>query len=176
MFFIEFDIIDNINFKGWVFLIILLNVLIYVFSLVVFFAVLFLSDLSILKITSNFRNLTYTSFSMNLLVFLFLSLAGLPPFISFAGKFFLFTFLFYNTNWILIILFFLFGSFTIYFYIQHLRLLFSKTKSFHILFKNKIFFLNFHLLYIIIFILFFLIFGIFFISDFFIYLSPFLFF
>lgn len=160
--------------KSWLFLLIFLNVYVYICSLLVFFSILFLTDVSLFKLTSNFKTLTQLSFSFNSLVFLFLTLAGLPPFLSFVGKFFFFVFLFYNTNVLVIFIFFLFNCFVIYFYIQHLRLLWTKAKSFPTFFKKNFFFCNFYVVYVIVFVLFFLIFGVFFIPDIFIYLSPFI--
>ena len=76
-------------------------------------------DLKILN-SSNFFLLT--------IIFLFLSLAGIPPLVGFIGKF-LMLILFFNQNYFLfIILFFLLNLFMIYFYIQNLRFLWRKTK------------------------------------------------
>lgn len=160
--------------KAWIFVLILLNIYIYVLTLLTFFSILFLSNMFFFKITTNLRIFAQTVFNFNALVFLFLSLAGMPPFLSFIGKFFLFVCLLINDNVMFTFFFFLFNSFVIYFYVQHLRLFWTKKRNITNFFKNNFIFLNFNLYFLITFFLFFLIFGGFFITDVYIYLSPFL--
>lgn len=152
--------------NNWFFVLILVNIFIYIITLVAFFSLINLTNNFLLKSSDNFKNLAQTTFLYNCVVFLFLSLAGMPPLVSFVGKFFLFSLIFSNLNYLLIIVFFLFNCIVIYFYIQHLRfLIFNKKNSdFSVLQFFKKYSINLYFLITLIFA--FLIFGSIFFADF----------
>lgn len=152
--------------NNWFFVLILVNIFIYIITLVVFFSLINLTNNFLLKSSDNFKNLAQTTFLYNCVVFLFLSLAGMPPLISFVGKFFLFSLIFSNLNYLIIIIFFLFNCIVIYFYIQHLRFLIFKQKNsdFLVLKFYRQYSVNLYVLVILIFS--FLIFGSIFFTDF----------
>lgn len=151
---------------NWIFVFIFLNVLIYCLTLIVFFTLISMTSAVLLKSTDNFKNLSQTIFIYSVLIFIFLTLAGMPPFLSFFSKFFLFILIFKNIQYISICFFFLFNCFTIYFYVQHLKFLTFKKKQtdFLIYFFYKTYSIN--SLFWIILIIFLLIFGGLFFFDF----------
>lgn len=55
-------------------------------------------------------------------------MAGIPPLAGFVGKFLLFNFLFFMQKYFIIFLFSFLNFFSIYFYIQNLRFIISKTQ------------------------------------------------
>lgn len=55
-------------------------------------------------------------------------MAGIPPLMGFVGKFLLFNFLFLSQKYIYIFIFSILNFFSIYFYIQNLRFIISKTQ------------------------------------------------
>jgi NADH:ubiquinone oxidoreductase subunit 2 (subunit N) len=108
-----------------------------------------------------------------------ISLAGVPPLLGFIGKFLLFIFLIKSSNWLIIIFFSLINFFVIYFYIQNLRFLVTKTLFFFFNFQNYYVFFNFNLILLLVLLNTLNFFGILFIDDFillFSYASSFLFF
>jgi NADH-quinone oxidoreductase subunit N len=88
------------------FIIIILNSIIYLISLIVFFNLLFLIDTNLFKTLNEFKGLMQTNFMSILCVFSFISLAGLPPFLGFIGKFFMFLFIFNKCNFLFFFVFF----------------------------------------------------------------------
>ncbi len=106
-----------------------MNVYIYVFILYLFFSILFVFDVKKLKTLNNLKVLNrYNFFSITILL-VFLSMSGIPPLAGFIGKFLLFNFLFLTQKYIFVIFFSLLNFFSIYFYIQNLRFLISKTQQ-----------------------------------------------
>ena len=100
----------------------------------------------------------------NIILLLFLSLTGLPPFIMFFIKFNYLINILYKTNFFVIILIFIIFFLNMLFYIQ---IFFHKNHQIHLVYKkNKKKIINFNLVYIIIFFLFFNFFSILFFSDF----------
>ena len=69
-------------------------------------------------------------------------MAGIPPLMGFVGKFLLFNFLFLSQKYIYIIVFSSLNFFSIYFYIQNLRFLVSKTQSMYFLVAGFYVFFN----------------------------------
>lgn len=158
--------------KELVFIITTLNLITYCCTLLSFFSLFFLLNLNHLKNLNELKIYSQVNFYFNTNVFVFLSLAGLPPFLGFFNKFFLFFFIFNNFNIFYFSLFFLLNCFSIYFYIQNLRSLISKKVESSSAYLNNFANFNFSLTFFVIIIQFFLIFGVFFIPDFLIMLSP----
>ena len=98
--------------------------------------------------------------------FSLLSLAGMPPLLGFVGKFLLLIFLAYKNQFLLFIIFSIINLFMIYFYIQNLRFLVSKTSSNLLAIKGYFVNIDFTLISIVVFLNFFNIFGILFFEDF----------
>ena len=108
-----------------------------------FFSVLFLYDIKKIKTLSNIKVLNRYNFISLTSVLVFLSMSGIPPLAGFVGKFLLFNFLFLMQKYIYIIIFSVLNFFSIYFYIQNLRFLISKTQlnyfligGFHVYFNK----------------------------------------
>lgn len=109
--------------------IIYMNIYIYVFILYLFFSVLFIFDVKKLKTLNNLKVLNRYNFFSITVVLTFLSMSGIPPLAGFVGKFLLFNFLFFSQKYIFIVFFSFLNFFSIYFYIQNLRFLISKTQQ-----------------------------------------------
>ena len=77
-------------------------------------------------------------------------MAGIPPLMGFVGKFLLFNFLFLSQKYIYIIVFSVLNFFSIYFYIQNLSFLISKTQPMYFLVSGFYVFLNKNLLNILV--------------------------
>jgi NADH:ubiquinone oxidoreductase subunit 2 (subunit N) len=77
-------------------------------------------------------------------------MSGIPPLAGFVGKFLIFNFLFLNQKYIYIFIFSFLNFFSIYFYIQNLRFLISKTQYNFFLIGGFYVFLNKHLINILV--------------------------
>ena len=77
-------------------------------------------------------------------------MAGIPPLMGFVGKFLLFNFLFLSQKYIYVIVFSILNFFSIYFYIQNLRFLISKTQPSYFLVGGFYVFFNRGLLNILV--------------------------
>lgn len=94
-----------------------------------------------------------------------LSMSGLPPLIGFVGKFLIFNFLFLSQKYIYIFIFSLLNFFSIYFYIQNLRFLISKTQSNNFLISGYYVFFNTNLLNLLVLLNLLNFFGILYVED-----------
>lgn len=110
-------------------LIALINVYAYFFSLLCFFLFILTMKLDTIVSITNFKILIRDIYTYNGLIILFLNFAGLPPLFGFLGKFFILILLLEHTSYTLIAIFLAFNCFTIYFYVQHTKLLVIKTRS-----------------------------------------------
>ena len=106
-----------------------MNIYIYIFMLYLFFILLFLYDIKKIKTLNNLKVFNKHNFISITIVLIFLSMSGIPPLAGFIGKFLLFNFLFLTQKYIYLIVFSLLNFFSIYFYIQNLRFLVSKTQQ-----------------------------------------------
>jgi NADH-quinone oxidoreductase subunit N len=142
-----------------------MNVYIYVFILYLFFSILFVFDVKKLKTLNNLKVLNrYNFFSITILL-VFLSMSGIPPLAGFIGKFLLFNFLFLTQKYIFVIFFSLLNFFSIYFYIQNLRFLISKTQQNYWLVAGYHVFFNKNLINIVVFLNLLNFFGIMYFED-----------
>jgi len=130
--------------------IIYLNIYIYIFMLYLFFSLLFLYDIKKIKTLSNLKIFNKYNFVSITIVLIFLSMSGIPPLAGFIGKFLLFNFLFLTQKYIFVIIFSLLNFFSIYFYIQNLRFLVSKTQQHNFLIGGFYVFFNKKLINIIV--------------------------
>ena len=136
------------------FSIIYMNICIYIILLYIFFGVIFLYDIGKVKTLNSLKILNRYNFISTSISLIFLSMSGIPPLLGFVGKFLLFNFLFFTQKYVFVLLFSILNFFSIYFYIQNLRFLVSKTSSnifiidgFYVFFSKKLInlltFLNF---------------------------------
>lgn len=136
------SVLNNVNYDflyhtNQAYTLIFLNVYVYSITLLIFFLLLFSTNVAFFKTLNEFKGLFQTTFFLSCVVFLFLSLAGLPPFLGFLGKFLIFVFIFNKANILFVLLFFLFNCFAIYFYIQNLRFMITKKKLNVLLIKHN---------------------------------------
>lgn len=110
------------------FSIIYINIYMYILTLYLLFSLLFLFDLKKIKTINSLKVFNKHNFLSMSVVLVFLSMAGIPPLIGFVGKFLAFNFLLLSQKYIYIIIFSFLNFFSIYFYIQNLRFLISKTQ------------------------------------------------
>ena len=144
---------------------------IYNISLTIFFWTLFNVIITEIKTIYSFSNLSFNSYILLLLSILLLSMAGVPPFIGFFSKLFLFNILINSSFFILYSLFLVVLFLGLYFYIQNLRFLHSTNKNtlnHPFLYNEKT---NILFYYITVLTIYFLIFGFFFIDDMLLYFS-----
>jgi len=130
--------------------IIYMNIYIYVYILYIFFSLLFLYDLKKIKTLNNLKVLNRYNFVSLTTVLIFLSMAGIPPLMGFVGKFLLFNFLFLSQKYIYVVVFSVLNFFSIYFYIQNLRFLISKSQPIYFLVGGFYVFFNKGLLNILV--------------------------
>lgn len=130
--------------------IIYMNIYIYIYILYIFFCLLFLYDLKKIKTLNNLKVLNRYNFVSLTTVLIFLSMAGIPPLMGFVGKFLLFNFLFLSQKYIYIIVFSVLNFFSIYFYIQNLRFLITKSQPTYFLVSGFYVFFNKGLLNILV--------------------------
>ena len=119
-----------------------MNICTYIFLLYIFFTLLFLYDIKKLKTLNNLKVFNKYNFISLTSVLIFLSMSGIPPLVGFVGKFLFFNFLFLTQKYIFIIVFSLLNFFSIYFYIQNLRFLISKTQLNYFLISGFYIFFN----------------------------------
>lgn len=109
--------------------IIYMNIYIYVYILYFFFSVIFLYDIKKIKTLTSLKVLNKYNFISISTVLIFLSMSGIPPLAGFIGKFLIFNFLFFSQKYMFVLLFSILNFFSIYFYIQNLRFIISKTQT-----------------------------------------------
>jgi len=143
-----------------------MNIYIYIYLLYTFFSLLFLYDLRKIKTLTSLKVFNRYNFVSLTTVLIFLSMSGIPPLAGFIGKFLLFNFLFLVQKYIYIIVFSVLNFFSIYFYIQNLRFLISKTQPNFFLIGGFYAFFNKNLLNILVFLNFLNFFGILYFEDF----------
>lgn len=145
---------------------IIFNILVYIYlSIGIFFILLILSDKSY-SMLNKFKNLNESYTLLIGLLLLLLSLAGIPPLFGFVGKFLLYIQLLAYKSFYMFILFLIFNVFILYFYIQNIRFMVSKTPNKIRISKYTMHFQYDFSLAIILCIFFFNIFGIFFFENF----------
>jgi len=163
----------NLYLYEYGFSLILLNVTIYIILLLTIFGVLFLFDVRFFKTLNEFKGLGSLIFLSITTVIALLSMAGIPPMMGFVGKFLMFIYFLFKQNYFIAIFFTFFNFFIIYFYIQNIKFMVTKSSTNYFLIKNNFIFLNFNFIYIIILLNFINFFGIFFCEDFLIFFSYF---
>ena len=104
-----------------VFMIYVLNVFIYSVTLVLLFTTLTFGSSKTYRTMNVMARVGTTGFFKFTLLVSFLSLSGLPPFLGFFGKFFLFFALTAKTNLWFVLAFLFFNLFALYFYLQSTR-------------------------------------------------------
>jgi NADH:ubiquinone oxidoreductase subunit 2 (subunit N) len=84
-------------------------------------------DFKIFRSLNEYKFFKTTGFFNTTLVVIFFSLAGVPPFMGFFTKFFLFSSVFSSHHLAFFLLFLVLNLFIIFFYIQNTRFLISKS-------------------------------------------------
>jgi NADH:ubiquinone oxidoreductase subunit 2 (subunit N) len=92
-------------------------------------------------------------------------MSGIPPLAGFIGKFLIFNFLFLTHKYMFVIVFSLLNFFSVYFYIQNLRFLISKTQYNHFLICGYYVFFSKNLLNLLVFLNCFNFFSILYLED-----------
>ncbi len=145
---------------------ILIYIVIYNYSLIVLFNILYSKILTNQKTLNSFSFYKYDSFSLFSLTLVLLSLAGVPPFTGFFTKIFILLLL-VNSNFFLFFFFFtIFTLASLYFYLSNIRYLYSSknnTIAHPNLYSSEIVSTNFFNITLI--LVFFLVFGLFFLDD-----------
>ena len=119
----------------------------------------------------SFNDFKFNFFFLILITFVFFSISGIPPFIGFFSKILILITLINSNLFLIYLIFFILLFFSLYFYLQNIRFLYSISKgqlNYAYFFNNRFsisFFFNSF------FFLFFLIFGIFFFEDLIIYFN-----
>lgn len=145
--------------------IVYLNIFIYIFLLYILFSLIFLLDLRKIKTLNNLKVFSRYNFFTFSLVLLFLSLSGIPPLAGFVSKFLLFNFLFITQKYTYLITIVILNYFSLYFYMQNLRFIFSKSYVNHFLISGFYVYISKSLINILVLLNFINILGIFYISD-----------
>lgn len=104
----------------------IVNIFIYVLVAANIFSIFFLFDLRYVKTLNELKVLGNAPATTIFIITCFLSMAGLPPFLGFIGKFLLFLHLFGKSNWAVLVVITFVNFFVMYFYIQNLRFLAAK--------------------------------------------------
>lgn len=117
----------NIYWIEYFYSLIFLNIVIYIVLLIFFFSIFFLFDFKVFRNLSEYKFFKSTSYLNSTLIVVFFSLAGVPPFLGFFTKFFLFSSIFSASNFFFFFLFIFLNLFTLFFYIQNTRFLISKS-------------------------------------------------
>ena len=144
------------------FFLIILNAVVYSSLLTFFFCVFFLFDFRIFRTLNEYKFFRTTGFINTTVIILLLSMAGIPPLMGFLAKVFIFYLLFLTKYYIIIICMIIFNLFVMYFYIQNIRFIYSKSApNIYVYFKYKVN-MNFPLIAILSLGLFFNLGGIFF--------------
>ncbi len=139
--------------------------MIYNFSLVLLFWLLY-QYVSINFITIySFTDLKMNTFFLLIITIILFSIAGIPPFIGFFTKLFILVILTNSNFFFLYIFFFVLLFFGLYFYLQNIRFLYSTATTTINYNHFPVLRLNLYFVYTALFFLFFFIFGFVFLDD-----------
>ena len=148
------------------FSILLLNIISYLLILFLLFSIMFTINVKSLKTINEFSYITNSNFFLLTLIFILLSLAGMPPLLGFLGKFLIIIFLLYKNFFLFFIIFVIINVFMIYFYIQNVRFLVKKTNYNKNIILLNYYNIDFRIIFFINFINLINLFGLFFLEDF----------
>lgn len=114
-------------------------VFIYNLSLIPLFTIIFQFKNSYVKTIHIFNTLSFNLTVVKLLIISFLSAAGIPPFVGFFSKIFIFTLLSNNYISTVFVTFFILLFTSLYFYMQNIRFLnTSNAQNSNIIFEKNI--------------------------------------
>lgn len=131
----------------------------------IFFLSLNLINASKIRTVSDLKYFKKIPLLFSSILFLFFSFAGLPPFLGFFGKFFIFWLNFLYENYFFIFLLAWLNFYLGYFYVQNIRFFFNNYKFSSYTIKNNRFYLNTYLLYFLFILTFINVFGFVFFID-----------
>nr|UHA55333.1 NADH dehydrogenase subunit 2 [Dimorphopteryx sp. 1 GYN-2021] len=137
---------SSINHLGWMLMTIMLNkfiTLIYflIYTMINFMICLMMNNLNLTYLNQLFKNFNQNMFMKLIIISLFLSLSGLPPFIGFLSKFFIITIMMKNLMIMETIFFIILATITLSYYINPMLSMFIFNKQ-NIKWNNKINILN----------------------------------
>lgn len=153
--------------------ILIYNITVYIILLLTIFSLFFLFDIKFFKTLNEFKIVGSLPFITVSIVLSLLSLAGVPPMFGFTGKFLMFLFFFTNHQYLILFFFSFLNLFMMYFYIQNIRFLITKSSNHFFMIKNNFIYFEFNLIYYVIILNFINFFGLLFVEDLLIYINHF---
>lgn len=147
------------------FLILFVNILIYLYLTSLIFFLLFLFDLRYFRTLNEVKILFNNKFLSTAFILVLLSLAGVPPMLGFIGKLLSVLLFFSKFNLLIFFFFIVITIFSIYYYILNLRYLVNDDSSIFYYMKGNIIYLNFPIVFLITVMFIFNIGALFFLQD-----------
>jgi len=144
---------------------ILLNITVYVVLLFILFGILFLFDIRFFKTLNEFKGTGSLIFLSITVLVVLLAMAGIPPMLGFVGKFLMFIYFIFKQNYLIATFFTFFNFFVIYFYIQNVKFMITKSPTNLFVVKSNFVYFNFIFIYYLILFNFINFFGVFFCED-----------
>jgi len=126
--------------------IIIFNIFVYIVLIYNLFSIFFVFDVKYVKSLTDLKSMNYVDGITSLVIITFLSLAGIPPLLGFVSKFLLFIFFLIKNNPFILALIVVFNLFVMFFYLQNIRYMVSKSAKNYFNFKNNYVYLNKNLL------------------------------
>ena len=114
-----------------------------------FFLIVFTLKHSNFRYITDLRKFNNIPLISTFFIFIFFSFAGLPPFLGFFGKFFVFWLTIYNEYYFSFFVCLWFALFSGYFYVQNIRYFLQNDKYTPYFINNNFFFFNTFILYLI---------------------------
>lgn len=145
--------------------IVFINTFIYLYMFFIFIFVILITNFSKLKYLNQIKLINSYFFLQQSFILIILTLASIPPFIGFGGKFLIIIFLFENSQLLTIFILIILNISMLYFYIQNIRFLINKNSYTLFIYNTYIFNINDKILLNIINLNFINIFSIFIIAD-----------
>ena len=167
---VEFLSFDTFFFETGI-SILFFNIIVYIVSVVTIFNIFFILNIYNLKSLTDFKSVGTLYYFTISIVAILLSMAGMPPLMGFVSKFLIFIFLLIKQQFLVFIFFSILSIFSIYFYIQNIKFIVTKSTATLFFIKNNYSFLNLKATFFSIIFNSFNIFGLFIFNDILIYIN-----